>query len=927
MKEIYFAAQSLPVEAQAKYLDEHCKDAGMRRDVEKLLGESTESATHAMLDSLVPPDTVTAPLPPFGPGAQLGHYRIKRRLGTGGMSWVFEAFDESLLRTVAIKVLTPGKDDAPMRRRLLREAQAASALNHPNIVTVHEVGRIGETDFIAMERIVGRTLRQIVGHSGLDVKTTLRYAAQIADALAAAHDAKIVHRDLKPGNIMVNERGLLKVLDFGIAKQMDRVSSPASSSDLSISHSGEVIGTFSYMSPEQAQGHAVDARSDIFSFGSVLYEMLSGRRAFLGDTVLETVHAILTQEPEPLPPLPRALERVVTKCLQKKAIDRWQDMSDVKQILQDLLRDFDLPAEENPGTPVSLRRWRWIALCAAALAAGAVAFVAAKALTGRGGEARSILRRVTADGGVNTAPALSRDGKFLAFASDRAGRDDLDIWILPVGGGEPSRLTSTPADETDPSFSPDATHVAYQTTSGGGAIYSVSAFGGVPILIARNGRGPRYSPDGRSIAYWTGEGVFVVDAAGGAPRRVHPEMSLARSPVWSPKGDALLVYGVKDNKTDWWVLPLNAGAPVQTGAFGAIDPVAPLDWIDDGLSRVLYPAAAGEAINLWELPLASSYAALSPARPVTHGPGNHRHGSVATDITAFAEETETSAIWQLPLDAKSEPRRISGSVEQSYSPSLSADGRQLAFLRATFGSFRVVARDTGGERERVLAMSPLPLPGAHVTPDFQHLVYTTSRHDLAILPVAGGAPEVLCPACGTVTGASPDGAYVLYEPVRDPDLLVYDAAAKKTLQLAQRPGPGNGISAARFSRDGKWIAFLHDSRVYALPFKPKHSAPFAEWIAVSEEAHQALDPVWASAGDLIYFTSDRDGFRCIWARRLDAITKRPIGESFPIRHFHSARQSLQPGRFPGLSAAADRLAFTLTEASANIWLEIKNPSR
>ena len=174
MKEIYFAAQSLSGEAQAQYLKDHCPDDALREEVERLLGESTESLTHVTLDSLVPPQSVTETVNALGPGSMLGHYRIKRKLGAGGMGWVFEADDEKLLRVVAIKVLPPGHDDEPMRRRLMREAQSASALNHPNIVTVYEVGRHGDTDFIAMERVHGKTLRELAGPAGLGTRVSSR---------------------------------------------------------------------------------------------------------------------------------------------------------------------------------------------------------------------------------------------------------------------------------------------------------------------------------------------------------------------------------------------------------------------------------------------------------------------------------------------------------------------------------------------------------------------------------------------------------------------------------------------------------------------------------------------------------------------------------------------------------------------------------
>jgi len=961
MKEIYFAAQSMSGEAQAQYLKDHCPDEGLRKEVERLLGESTESDTHVTLDSLVPPGSATESRDALGPGSMLSHYRIKTRLGAGGMGWVFEADDEKLLRAVAIKVLPPGRTDEPMRRRLMREAQSVSALNHPNIVIVYEVGRYGDTDFIAMERVHGKTLREMAGPSGLNPRTAIRYAAQIADALAAAHDAHIVHRDLKPSNIMVTERGLVKVLDFGIAKQIDKISSAASGSDISISLSGEVIGTLSYMSPEQAQGHSVDARSDIFSFGSVLYEMLSGRRAFLAETAMETLSAVVSKEPRPLreilPSLPRGLERVVVKCLQKKSIDRWQHMSDVKLILQDLEKDFELPVEAETTRPSASRRWQWLAIGASAAAAAALAFLAIAYFGRPDPEPKSLLRRVTADTGLNTAPALSRDGKMIAFASDRATEGNLDIWVQQVGGGEPIRLTAGPADEIDPAFSPDATHVAFRSEADGGGIHIVPTLGGDPVVLARQGRGPRYSPDGRSIAFWTGDRnafvpgssrIFVADAGGGAPRPVHPEMWWAHSPIWSPRGDALLVFGMKEGVLDWWVLPVNGNAPVKTGAITATEPnlagyLAPaIDWVDDGVSRILYSAISGDATNLWEVPVSASYIAQSPPRPVTHGPGRHLRGAAAGGAIAFSDETENANIWQIPIDPRGgltagEPRLVTGRQAPDLAPSLSGNGAQMVFIRRTFGSYSILARDMDGLKERVLTTSPRLLPSAHVSADFRQLLFTSARYDLSVMPILGGAPEVLCAACGTVTGVSSGGDMILYEPKKDEDLLLFDAAAKKTIKLTDRPNGQSVISGARFSRDGKWIAFVlsqsaaQRSIVFLIPLDTKRVAPFAEWTPVSEDSHSAMDPAWSPNGDLIYFTSERDGFRCIWARRLDPSTKKAIGESFPVRHFHSARQSLRSvgwqGKFLGLNVAPDRMAFAMTELTGNIWLEEKAPAK
>ena len=232
------------------------------------------------------------------PGRRLGHYEIQARLGTGGMGTVYQALDTTLNRAVALKVLSPDKwEGTSGRGRLMREAQAASALNHPNIVTVYEIGHDAGVDFIAMECVEGKTLGSFAAHRP-PLRETLAVAIQIADALAAAHAAGIVHRDLKPGNIMVTERGLVKILDFGIAK-VTAAADPESNVTQTLTMSGQVVGTVAFMSPEQAAGKEVDWRSDIFSFGCVLYEIVTGHRAFHGDTEMATLAAVIAKEPTP----------------------------------------------------------------------------------------------------------------------------------------------------------------------------------------------------------------------------------------------------------------------------------------------------------------------------------------------------------------------------------------------------------------------------------------------------------------------------------------------------------------------------------------------------------------------------------------------------------------------------------------------------
>ncbi|MGA2136285.1 MAG: serine/threonine-protein kinase [Bryobacteraceae bacterium] len=287
-------------------------------------------------------------------GQALGHYRIEAKLGEGGMGVVYRAFDTHLDRPVAIKILRADAATSPeRRRRFQQEAKAASALNHPNIVHIYDIGSSDGTDYIAMEFVDGKTLDQLIGKSRLVLRDTLKYAIQVADALARAHAAGIVHRDLKPANIIVGADGRLRLLDFGLAKLTEMtvladVDSAAGTATMTAREDvqtveGTIVGTVAYMSPEQAEGKKVDARSDIFSFGSVLYEMISGRRPFEGANKISTLSAILHKEPPPLaevaPDLPAELDKIISRCLRKDPDHRAQHAGDIKLALEELRED------------------------------------------------------------------------------------------------------------------------------------------------------------------------------------------------------------------------------------------------------------------------------------------------------------------------------------------------------------------------------------------------------------------------------------------------------------------------------------------------------------------------------------------------------------------------------------------------------------
>jgi serine/threonine protein kinase len=306
---------------------------------------------------------------------ELGHFSLLQQIGAGGMGEVFKARDHHLDRFVAIKLLPGARSADPKHRaRFIQEAKAASALNHPNIITIYEIGDQNGETFIVMELVDGKPLHQLIPSSGMDLTRALRIAMQVADALAAAHAAGIVHRDIKPSNIMVNVHGHVKLLDFGLAKFSPGVPAivlDASEATLTfavhqpVTKEGVIVGSFPYMSPEQAEGKPLDRRTDIFSFGAVLYEMITGRRAFPGESVISTLAAIIESDPAPpselSPATPPELDRLITRCLRKDVSRRSQSMADIKLALQELLDESESGKLTRPPPVANTARSRWVA--------------------------------------------------------------------------------------------------------------------------------------------------------------------------------------------------------------------------------------------------------------------------------------------------------------------------------------------------------------------------------------------------------------------------------------------------------------------------------------------------------------------------------------------------------------------------------------
>ena len=551
------------------------------------------------------------------PGERVGHYELVSLLGAGGMGEVYRALDTQLNRHVAVKFLAADFATPSARRRFQQEAQMASALNHPHILTVYEAGEVDGRQYLVTELVDGGTLADWAIGGERTWRQVLAMVVGVADALAAAHDAGIMHRDVKPANILISKSGYAKLADFGLAK-IDTPASPDAVTGAPVvetTRSGIVLGTVPYMSPEQALGRAIDPRSDIFSFGLVLYELLAGHRAFAAKSDVDTLHAIVHDTAEPLPAhVPIGLRLVVEKALEKDPADRFQSM---RELVVDLRRETRRPSESASHAPIPdaprHRRRGWIIAVAAlsAVALAAVLLWRFPRQAAGGGEptnplANARFTRVTDFAGDELDAAISPDGRFVAFLSDRDGQ--FDVWVSQIGSGVFRNLTlgkdqALPAPVRAPGFSPDGS----QVWLGGGSgrrLQTLPLMGGAPRpYLSDRVVNLSWSPDHMRVAYHTrdpGDPMFVADADGSNARPIfvgaHPGTH-NHYPEWSRDGRWLFFAAGSPatSEMDLWRIASSGGMPERlTNHNSDVAYPTPID-----NNTVLYVSRDGSGAGPW----------------------------------------------------------------------------------------------------------------------------------------------------------------------------------------------------------------------------------------------------------------------------------------------------------------------------------------
>ena len=777
-------------------------------------------------------------------GTVLGPYQIESALGAGGMGEVYRARDTRLNRTVAIKILPHDKFADPERQaRFLREARVASALNHPRIVTLHDIIHDHGIDVLVMEYVPGKSLAELIPSKGVPLVDALNYAQQMADALAAAHAAGIVHRDIKPANVLVTPQGQVKVLDFGLAKLAEQVAETRTQVAM-LTEPGQVMGTVAYMSPEQAGGREVDYRTDIFSLGVVLYELVTGRRPFQGTSSVETMHAILHDAFSRIASVPPELDEILAKALAKEPKDRYQHAGDFELDLRRFQRAWhtkSLLSLRGATAPSSRHRWRMLAgaVAASAIVTGTAGWFALRPAPPRANPLQDAqFSRLTDFGGDELDAAVSADGKFVAFIADRNG--PFHVWSGQIGTGRYVDLTPGPDDQQAPvrsvGFSPDGSEMWL----GGGPdrrLRLMPFMGGAPRFFLRDHVvNVAWSPDGQRMVYHTrddGDPIFVADRIGSSARQIF---------VGGPGVHNHYLAWSRDVRWIYFVSGVLATAEMD-------------------LYRI--PPSGGAAERL-----TGHNAEVSYITPLNEG-----------TILYTAQDQDRSGPWLWAFDTeRKDARRLSFGLEKYSSVAASADGRRIvatvANPTASLWSVPILDHPAGED-----AVKPFPLPNVRaLAPRFggMSLFYLSSLGggDGLWRFQGGQAREIWKGADGALfeaPGVSVDGSRIAVV-LRKLGRLTLHVLSADGAQLQPIAQSIDVRGSASWSPDGKWIVIGGSDAAGAGLFK----IPLDGSAPIRLVTGQALSPIWSPDGNLIVYAGQNI------AASSPLLAVRPDGTSVPL---------------------------------------------
>ena len=947
--EVLDAALEIEPDARAAFLSQRCdRNEELKREVEALLAAHEQAGTFIETSAIklaaraVAGDTIFARAK-----RQLGPYRVLSLLGAGGMGEVYLAEDARLARKVALKMLPlPFVADPDRVRRFANEARAASALNHPNIITIYDIGQVDATHYIATEYVEGETLRARVKAGRIEMLEAVRIAAQVAEALHAAHTAGITHRDIKPENIVLRPDGYVKVLDFGLAKLAEQSENYAESlSPSPQTHPGLIIGTIKYMSPEQALNQPVDGRTDLWSLGVVLYEMITERAPFTGSSQASIFDAILNHAPAPVTDfdveLPVELHSIINRALEKNCELRYQTAFDLRADLQRLQRELEpLPSKwSGDGTRLRQTQARThgrrlriaTALCTAVILAAYVwlAFFRQPAegkIAGPDWTSASAVQ-VTNEAGPEYFPNLAPDGESLIYASRAAG--NWDIYWQRVGGKNAVNLTKDSAeDDTQPAYSLDGNYIAFRSERTLKGIYVMEATSENVRRLSDVGRNPSWSPDGKELVVSADSfsaptsrsiipsALWAIDVASGNKRLLTEGDAV--QPSWSPHGHRIAYWGMQPGggQRDIWTIPAEGGAAMAVTNDEALDwnPV----WSPDG--QYLYFASnRGGCMNFWRVSVDEKTGQVTgEPEAVTTPSGYSQHISFSRDgkRMAYVQKSETQNLQRIafnPSSAKTvgTPQAITQGTRHVTSPSISPDDEWLVY--SSQGEKQedifLIKRDSAHQRQ--LTNDHFNDRAPRWSPDGNRIAFysdRSGRYEIWSINADGTGLQQLTFTSGPSAVYpiwSPDGKHLIF---KQRDRLPFIVETDKPWP-EQTPRQLPPLAPAReqfwpwsWSADGRKLAGWWVDRVAGKNYI--HTYDF-ETQSYEQLTSFGSNPVWLRDGRRLLFHSEG----CIYF--VDSETKK-------VREVLSA----PPDEARSASLAHDErtLYYTLRRTEADIWM-------
>jgi serine/threonine protein kinase len=894
---LYNSASELATAERSAFLDEACGgDEALRREVESLLAARDKAGDYFAAPAMdVAARLLAEENYPSLAGQSLSHYQVLSLIGAGGMGEVYLAEDTRLRRKVALKLL-PAQftQDADRARRFEREARAASSLNHPNIITIFEVGEVDGRHFICAEYIEGQTLRRRLAGGQLKLHETLDVAVQIASALSSAHEAGIVHRDIKPENIMLRHDGLVKVLDFGLAKLIvgsgewgkeviPHSPLPIPHSPPPLSTTGVAMGTLLYMSPEQARGEDVEGRSDIFSLGVVLYEMITGRPPFEGKTSDEVVAAILEREPPPLaqyaPEAPAELQRIVEKALRKKREDRYETVGDLLLDLKALKEEMEIETKalRSRRSKTSGARRITIAVIAPMILVAAATF--SYRLIGKPTIPfqKVDITRLTNNRKIDLS-VISRDGKYIVYADNEKGYASL--WLRQVATDRIQEIIPpAKVHYSDLALSPDGSYAYFVRSSDKvsaiRALYRIPVFGGAPVkLIDDVYLHFTLSPDGNQIAFtrrYFGEGkvaMMIANVDGSGERRIatRPLNEPYELPAWSPDGKVIVCTvgpsGLEGNQRSITELRVKDGAE-RSLTSQKWQYLGRKVWAPDG-SGLLFNAYKTEKQR--EQILYLPYPSGEP-RPTTSGLDQCRHISLTADLKTMlcSQQNRISDIWLAPEGDTSRARKLATGMSLSWAP----DGR-IVYESDFDGNKDIWIMNQDGTGGKKLTSGPGRNGAPRVTPDGRYILFTSVRSgapQLWRMEIDGSCPvQLINSGAAQMSDISPDGKWAFY---LSSGIRKVPVAGGETVAIPTGPYPQTPSVAP----DGKLIAYYYREKQPGAKFKIAVTASGGGQPAWTfdppREDFWTFDIRWTTDGKALLYEAEYNGVSNIWLKPLN----------------------------------------------------------